>query len=379
MFIRLLHAVLLKQLNESNKIVMLYGPRQTGKTTLLKLLVEKFKGAVSWANGDLKNIQEAFSSQNLERLKEMVDDADLLIIDEAQNIPNIGINLKILYDEIPDLKIIATGSSSIELANVTKEALTGRTATFRLYPLSLEELRTQYSVFDLKQQLPGFLVYGLYPEVVMLTGISAKRQHLQEIVSGYLYKDILQLANIRHSDKIHRLLQLLAFQIGSLVSVNELAQKLSLNHETVNNYLDLLENGFIIQRLSGLSNNPRNEISKMDKFYFTDVGIRNAVIENFSDVTLRNDIGALWENFIFIERQKFLSNHGMHGKSYFWRRYSGAEINLIEQRDGLYHAFEIKWQVKNAKIPASFKQDYQDSTFQVINRENFPSFVMKNP
>jgi len=373
---RILTTNILQQLQNSRKVIVLYGARQIGKTTLIKTLQKEYSGKCLLLNGDLKNVQDTLSSQDLETFKNTVDDNDLLIIDEAQNIPNIGINLKILFDEFPNLKIIATGSSSFELANTLKEPLTGRKTTLKMYPISLMELRKTNSIFELKAQLGSFLTYGMYPEILTLQGSNTKQQHLQELVSSYLYKDILALSNIKHSDKIHKLLQLLAHQVGSLVSVNELSNKLGLNHETINNYINLLEDGFIIQRLSGLSNNPRNEISKMDKIYFTDIGIRNAIIENYSPIDIRNDIGAIWENFIFMERQKYVSYNNIHGKNYFWRRYSGSEIDLIEMRDGMFHAFEIKWNKRKTSAPKSWLLDYPNSTFTEINQDNFTDYVL---
>jgi uncharacterized protein len=373
---RLAIDIIKNELSRHRKVIVMYGARQTGKTTLLKSLKESKK--TLWVNGDLQRNQDVLSRKDLTIIRELIDDNELLIIDEAQNIQDIGSVLKIIYDEIPEVQVIATGSSSLELASVTMEPLTGRSKTIHLYPVSIQELRQTMSVFDIKSELPLYLKYGMYPEILTLSGAKSKQAQLQELVTAYLYKDILQLSNIRHSDKIHKLLQLLAYQIGSLVSVNEISNTLGLNHETVNHYLDLLEKGFVIKRLSGLSNNPRKEISKMDKFYFIDVGVRNAIISNFSDIELRNDKGALWENFIFMERQKFLSYNNISCNSYFWRRYSGAEIDLIEQRDGLYHAFEIKWNAKKHKVPDSWVNTYPNHTFSVINSENFMEFVVKS-
>jgi predicted AAA+ superfamily ATPase len=371
---RLFANIIAKQLSVNNKVIVLYGARQIGKTTMLKSL--KTNKKTLWINGDLKRNQDILSQNDLTVIKDFIDDNELLIIDEAQNIPNIGLVLKILYDEFPNIQIIATGSSAIELASETKEPLTGRSKTFQMYPISLMELRKTKSIIDIKDELPMYLKYGMYPEILMLKGSESKQAHLQELVSAYLYKDILQLNNIKHSDKIYKLLQLLAYQIGSLVSIHEIANTLGINQETVNHYIDLLEKGFVIQRLSGLSNNPRKEISKMDKFYFVDVGIRNAIINNFNAIELRNDKGALWENFIYIERQKFLSYNEIVTRNYFWRRYSGAEIDLVEQKDGVFNAFEFKWLNKNTKVPKSWAEDYPNYTYNVVDTENFKDFVI---
>jgi uncharacterized protein len=371
---RLFANIITKQLSVNNKVIVLYGARQIGKTTLLKSL--KTNKKTLWINGDLKRNQDILSQNDLTVIKDFIDDNELLIIDEAQNIPNIGLVLKILYDEFPNIQIIATGSSAIELASETKEPLTGRSKTFQMYPISLMELRKTKSIIDIKDELPMYLKYGMYPEILMLKGSESKQAHLHELVSAYLYKDILQLNNIKHSDKIYKLLQLLAYQIGSLVSIHEIANTLGINQETVNHYIDLLEKGFVIQRLSGLSNNSRKEISKMDKFYFVDVGIRNAVINNFNDIELRNDKGAIWENFIFIERQKYLSYNEIVVRNYFWRRYSGAEIDLVEQKDGVFNAFEFKWLNKKTKVPKSWTEDYPNYTYNVVDTENFKDFVI---
>jgi predicted AAA+ superfamily ATPase len=363
-----------KQLKVNNKVLVLYGARQIGKTTMLKNLNSSLK--TLWINGDLKRNQEILSQNDIQVIKDFIDDNELLIIDEAQNIRDIGNVLKIIYDEFPQVKVIATGSSSLELANELKEPLTGRSKTLQMYPIAMMELRKTKSIIDLKDELFTYLNYGMYPEVLTLKGAESKKAHLMELVSAYLYKDVLQLNNIKHSDKIYKLLQLLAYQIGSLVSIHEIANALKINQETVNHYIDLLEKGFVIKRLSGLSNNPRKEISKMDKFYFIDVGIRNAIINNFSDIEIRNDKGALWENFIFMERQKYLSYKGITSQSYFWRRYSGSEIDLVEQRDGIFHAFEFKWKNKKTKVPASWEEDYPNNTYTCVDVDSFKNFVI---
>jgi uncharacterized protein len=373
MISRIIKDRIVQDLNTKHKIIVIYGPRQVGKTTLLKSLQKDYDGKSLWINADILTYHDVLSSRDINQLKNLVDNNRLLIIDEAQRISNIGINLKILFEEIEGINIIVTGSSSLELANATKETLTGRTITYHLYPIALSELRHSMSRFDIENNLEDYMLYGLYPEVLTLSGPSDKQNHLLQLTSSYLYRDVLELSNIRYSDKIHKLLQLLAYQVGSLVSTQELANTLQLNHETVNSYINLLEQGFIIQRLSGLSNNPRKEISKMDKFYFYDVGIRNALIQDFRPLTLRNDVGMIWENFVVMERIKYLSYNNIYGKNYFWRRYSGAEIDWVEQRDDQYHAFEIKWN-KNARktsIPKSWQEDYPNHVFNVLNRDTF--------
>ena len=364
------------QLKANSKIILLLGPRQVGKTTLLAELAREMDDDILWINADLKKYHQALSSQDLNAINELLGNYKFVIIDEAQNIPNIGINLKIIYDELSDVKVIATGSSSLELSGKTKEALTGRSRTFRLFSISIDELlRTKQTPLDIIESLPVYLTFGMYPEVLTTKGAENKKAHLQELVSAYLYKDVLQLSNIKYSDKIHKLLQLLAYQIGNLVSIQEIAQALQMSHETVTAYIDLLEQGFIIQRLSGFSNNPRKEVSKMNKIYFTDVGIRNSLIENFSDIEIRNDIGSLWENFIFMERKKYLNYNSTQGKSYFWRTYSGVELDLIEQRDGKLYGYEIKWGGRKKRPPKKWLEHYENSSYDIINKENFLKFV----
>lgn len=367
--------IILDKIDLHKKIFILYGARQVGKTTLLKEVVRKVEINSIWVNGDRAAYQEFLSVRNLEKIKELIGGASLIIIDEAQNVPDIGVNLKLIHDELPHVKVLVTGSSVLELANKTSETLAGRTITRLLYPISVEELLIDSSKFEVKQNLAQHLTYGLYPEVLTTSGGEDKRELLQEIVNSYLYKDILMLSNIRNSSKIFKLLQLLAYQIGSLVSIHELAKNLELNHETVNNYIDLLEKGFIIKRISGYSKNPRKEISKMDKIYFLDLGIRNALINDFSEVQIRRDLGNLWENFVVIERMKYLEYHNIKSNIYFWKRYSGAEIDLVEERDGKLYGTEIKWRKSRKNPPQSWIQDYAEASYQCVNKDNYLQFI----
>ncbi len=254
--------------------------------------------------------RETLASQDLLKLRELIGDSDLLFIDEAQNVDNIGINLKILHDHFPELRIVVTGSSSFDLAHQIQEPLTGRTMTFRLYPIAVAELAQVFTRFDIRGQLEGYLLYGMYPEVLQLSGREAKIGHLYELASAYLCRDVLHLSGIKHSDKIHKLLKLLALQVGSLVSLHELGKLLGMSHETVGHYIDVLEKGFILFRLSGFSRNPRKEITKMNKIYFYDTGIRNVLTDNFNPLAYRPDTGALWENFLIAERCSASSGEG---------------------------------------------------------------------
>jgi predicted AAA+ superfamily ATPase len=274
------------------------------------------------------------------------------------------------------LQIIVTGSSSFDLANNIREPMTGRTRTFQLFPISIEELNLQKTAFVLKDELESYLLYGMYPEVIELTGKNQKMIHLQELTSAYLYKDILQLSNIKHSDKIHKLLRMLALQVGSLVSIHELAKSLEMSHETVNNYIDLLEKGFIVFRLSGFSRNPRKEITKMNKIYFYDLGVRNMLIDNFNSLTLRQDVGQLWENFLIAERKKKLAYAFSFANTYFWRTYAGAELDYVEETGGQLLGFEFKYKPKKVKAPKAWLDTYDNASFQQINRENFLTFLL---
>ncbi|MEZ4988508.1 MAG: ATP-binding protein [Saprospiraceae bacterium] len=363
-------------LAERRKIIVLYGPRQVGKTTLVQEILRENPYKRLIINADLVKYRETLSSQDLSKMMELIGDNELIFIDEAQNIPNIGINLKILHDSLPNLQIIVTGSSSFELANQVQEPLTGRTMTFRLYPISIGELRNNLTPFDIKDQLESYLRYGMYPEVLQLPTPEAKMAHLQELASAYLYKDVLQLSGIKHADKIHKLLKLLALQVGSLVSLHELGKSLGMSHETVGHYIDLLEKGFILFRLSGYSRNPRKEITKMSKIYFYDTGIRNVLTDNFNNLDYRTDTGALWENFLIAERRKKIEYQRLYGSTYFWRTYAGAELDYIEERNGQLEGYEFKWKAKKRKAPSSWSGDYPDATYSCIDRDNFLAFVV---
>jgi predicted AAA+ superfamily ATPase len=374
---RTLEEPILKALTESKKVIILFGARQVGKTTLSNKLLSGIDGRHLIINGDEIKYTELLSSRDFLKMKLLLDGYDLLFIDEAQRIPEIGINLKIIIDNMPELKILVTGSSSFDLANQTKEPLTGRSSTFRLNPFSLEELRTTTNLFELQQSLEAFMIYGLYPDIVKYNNAADKEKYLLELTSSYLYKDVLELSSIRNSAKIHQLLRLIAFQIGSEVSLNEIAGSIGMNQETVAHYIDLLEKSFVLFRLGGFSRNLRKEISKRDKIYFWDLGVRNSLIQNFAPLSLRTDTGALWENFIIAERLKYLRNNGITAASFFWRTYTGGEIDYIEERNGQLHAFEIKFSKARKKAPQSWIDNY-GSNFSYITRENFWEFTMES-
>jgi len=367
---------ILNKLKTKNKVIVLYGARQLGKTTLCKNIIEKSNYKTIQINADQGKYIDVLSSKDLNKLKALVYGYEMLFIDEAQRIPDLGVNIKLLHDEIPELKILITGSSSIDIANSINESLTGRKFVYELFPLSLEELMYNKNRFELNDGINDILVFGSYPEVYTTINTEEKKELLHEISTSYLYKDILELTNIKYNKKIRDLLKLLAFQIGSLVSILELSKTLGINRETVEYYIQLLEKSFVIYRLSSFSRNLRKEIRKQDKFYFYDLGIRNAVIGNLAYIENRNDIGALWENFIIMERIKFLRNHNINADHYFWRTYTGAELDYIEQKDGKLSGIEIKYSKNKVREPKTWLSTYDNASFKLINKDNYLDFVL---
>lgn len=360
---------------EPNKAVIIYGPRRVGKTTLLKQILEKTKLKYKLLNGDFLNVQEVLSSQNLTRLSELVDGYDLLVVDEAQRIPNVGLGFKILVDNIPNIRIITTSSASFSLAGQVGEPLVGRQWSFQLYPISQSELMTQHNQFELKQNQDTYLIYGSYPEIIENKSTEQKRQLLNEIVQSYLLKDILELEQVKGAKVLLDLLRLLAFQIGSEVSLTELGKQLGLDYKTVRRYLDLFEKSYIIYNLRGYSRNLRKEIYKKSKYYFYDNGIRNSLISNFNPFNQRNDVGQLWENFVVMERLKKQAYEPIFANNYFWRTWDKKEIDWVEEREGKLFAWEIKYREQKIKRPTEFLQTYPNGKFNVINRDNYLEFV----
>ncbi len=372
---RIIQSRLSEKINDGKKILVLYGARQVGKTTLITNLLKNFSGKKLIVNADEKKYVDLFSSRDFEKMNLLVSGYDLLFIDEAQRIPDIGINLKILHDRLPELRIIVTGSSSFELANKIKEPLTGRTWSFQLFPISFQEISLDSNVFETDQRLEELLIYGSYPEVFKYKNHDDKIDYLNEVGNSYLYRDIFDLSTIRNSSKIYDLLRLLALQIGSEVSLSELGCNVGLTKETIKTYLDLLEKSFVIFRLPGFSRNLRKEITKMDKIYFCDLGIRNMIIDQFQSIKMRNDTGALWENFLISERIKFHFYNNKKIKKYFWRTYSQSEVDLVEVEGTNLHAFEFKWGKKNIKCPAAWRKNYPKTSFKCINCENYMDFI----
>jgi len=360
----------------AGKVLVIYGPRRIGKTTLLKEYLSGYQGKYKLDSGDNILTQQVLSSQNFSDITDYVSGYDLIAIDEAQQIPNIGMGLKIIVDQNPKIKVIATGSSSFDLANKIGEPLTGRKTTLTLYPIAqMELLGEKYNKRELKEKIEDFLVFGSYPEVVLTESKEDKIKILNEIVGSYLFKDILALENIKNPNALIKLLKLIAFQIGKPISVNELATQLGINSRTVEKYLNLLEKTFVIKAVGSFSRNLRKEISKKNKYYFYDNGIRNAIIGQFNDTENRNDIGEIWENFVIIERIKRNSYKGNYFNCYFWRTYDGKEIDWIEEGDGKVFAYEIKWKKDNCNFPEDFTAFYPKSKNEIINNENYLDFI----
>lgn len=358
-----------------NKALIIYGPRQVGKTTLLNGFLSKTSLKYRLDSGDNIKISTILSSRDFDKIKEYSFGYNLIAIDEAQKIPHIGEAIKIIIDQIPDIYVIATGSSSFELAGQIGEPLTGRKNTLILYPISQIELKIDKNDYDLKNDLNNFLIYGTYPEVITAQSRKEKIQIVEELFHSYLLKDILQLDKVKSSKVLLDLLRLLAFQVGNEVSLSELGRQLSIDYKTVARYLDLFEKAFVVYNLRGFSKNLRSEITKKSKYYFYDTGIRNAIISNFNDLELRNDVGALWENFIMIERLKRNSYRQEYTNSYFWRTWEQKEIDLIEEREGALFAYEFKGNAKKVKFPKEWKETYPQSICEVVNADNYLKFI----
>jgi len=362
--------------NLSNpKILLLYGPRQVGKTTVLKRLSKETDKRILWWNGDEPDIRADLKQATSSFLKNQLSNYDVLIIDEAQRIENIGLTSKLIYENIPEIKVIASGSSSFDLGNKINEPLTGRKQEFQLFPISAKELVNQDGERELNRLLKTRLIFGSYPEVIMNPG--NEREIVLSLADSYLYKDILTWENIQKPAKLEKLIQALAFQLGSEVSINELSQLTGLDNHTVERYIQLLEKSFVIFQLHAFSRNLRNELKKSRKIYFYDNGIRNAVINQFAPFELRQDMGALWENYLVSERMKKMSYNREYVKNYFWRTFAGQEIDFIEEVDGKISAFEFKWNPKaKPKFSKSFTNEYSPEVTQVVNSENYTDFIL---
>ena len=361
---------------QQGKVLIMFGARQVGKTTLVKLFLEQSDLNHQFYTGDDLSFSADFAKCELRIIEQMVSGIDLLVIDEAQKIENIGTALKLVVDHFPDKYVIVTGSSSFDLANLTEEPLTGRKNVITLYPIGLQELNRITTPYELNKHIEQFLIYGSYPEVVTLKNIDEKENRITEIKSSYLIKDILEFQKLKRPQVILDLLKLIAFQIGNQVSTVELGKQLGLDNKTVQRYLDLLEKSFVLIPLGGFSRNLRKEVSKMKMYYFMDLGIRNAVIANFNALNLRNDVGELWENFMMIERMKRNSYMGQTANYYYWRTYDQKEIDLIEESGGTLKGFEFKWNPnRKVKSPEEWLNTYENAEFEVITKENYQTFL----
>jgi predicted AAA+ superfamily ATPase len=365
---------LLNRLINKKKISVIYGARQTGKTTISNQIIELSNLKTLSINSDLYDYFDYFEKPNLQDLKGLLSGYELLYIDEAQEFPNIGKILKIIYDEFKEIKVLVTGSSSFSLSSAISEPLTGRKTEYILFPFSIQEIKQKKNIAELKGTVKKILIYGSYPDVFLEDNFTDKQESLLEVTRSYLYKDLLALASIKYPHKLKQITKLLAYQIGSPVSVNELAKNTSLSSETVERYLDLLEKSFVIFRLSSFTSNMRKTIRKQDKFYFYDLGVRNAIIENFKDIEQRNDKGQLWENFVILEMRKKINNNRELASQYFWRTYDGAEIDLIEQRQEKIYAYEIKYNKIKKNPPKSWSDNFKDYSFDTITINNFHKF-----
>jgi len=366
----------LHQLITPGKVVVIYGARRVGKTTLLKKYLEKEGSTdVLFVTGDDIVARQYLESQSVNILKDFIGKHSLLVVDEAQYVEKIGLNLKLIVDHIENIRVIATGSSSFDLAKDVGEPLTGRKFVLKLYPLAQMEISKIEKRHETEANLESRLIYGSYPEIITSSDNTFREEYLREIISSYLFKDILALEGIRYANKLVRLLQLLAFQIGKAVSMKELGNQLEMSKNTVERYIDLLEKVFVIYRLGGFSRNLRKEITKSHRFYFMDNGIRNAVIGNFNPIALRNDLEELWENYIITERFKRQEYLRTATNSHFWRTYDKKEIDLVEEQKGQLSAYEIKWKNVPVRVPKDWNTHYPDADFTVIHRENYLKFI----
>lgn len=374
---RTLYSSIKKTLLAEPKVIILYGPRQSGKTTLIKSLISELNQDYLFFDGDDLYSQEIFSKPYLDNLERIIGNKKFLLIDEAQRIENIGLTLKLIYDNL-NIPILASGSSSFDLANKLSESLVGRTSTFLLYPLSFAEIHANLAPASFfKEKLAEFLRFGLYPKTFTLTGEEEKQNYLNEVINNYLYKDLLSFEGVRKPKKAVDLLTLLALQVGQEVSVAELSRNLAISRPAVENYLDVLEKMFVIKNLRGLSRNLRKEVYKNSKYYFFDLGIRNALIRNFNPLNLRDDVGAMFENFCFMERIKLLQNNSILFNNYFWRTYDQKEIDYVEEREGRLFGFEFKWNPKAYFGPIQeFLKTYPQSSLKKIDQENCLPFFL---
>lgn len=358
------------------KALVILGPRRVGKTTLIDQYLSQTKYRYKLDTGDNIETQQVLGSQDFEKIFKYVQGYELIVIDEAQQIPNIGMGLKIIVDHRPEACVVVTGSSSFDLAGQLGEPLTGRKRTLTLYPVAqLELLGHPYTPYELKREIPERIVFGNYPQIIAANNNDERRALLEEITRSYLFKDILSFERVKNSKLLTDLLRLIAFQIGSEVSLTELGNQLQINYKTVARYLDLFEKSFILYNLRGFSRNLRKEITKKSKYYFYDTGIRNAIIANFNPLEIRNDIGALWENFVISERLKKQEYHSVYANNYFWRTWDQQEVDWVEERDGKAYGYEITWSNKQKKKePKNWQKAWVDTSYETITQQNYLDF-----
>jgi predicted AAA+ superfamily ATPase len=367
---RILKTTLIEQFN-SGKAIVLIGPRQVGKSTLIREILKQQE--YLFLDGDDFKVQQQLIEPNTNYLKRLIGDKKIVFIDEAQRIKNIGITSKIIIDQFKEVQLILSGSSAFELNNEINEPLTGRKWEYNLYPISFQELEQTIGFSEVSKQLEQRIIYGMYPDA--LNYIGKEKEVLENLINSYLYKDILMLSGIKKADVLQKLTQALALQIGNEVSYNELSQLIGVNKETISSYIDLLEKAYVLFRVNPFSRNLRNEIKTNRKIYFYDTGLRNALISNFNQLELRQDKGALWENFLISERLKHLKYHKLYTKTYFWRTAQQQEIDWIEEIDGKITAYEFKWKSKKkVKFPQKFIEAYQ-AKVKVIDTDNYYEFI----
>jgi len=372
---RILENQLIKSLIPQ-KVVILLGPRRVGKTVLIKQVIEKLQEPYLLLNGEDFSVVEILSRRSVQHYKNLLGDKRVLLIDEAQKIPEIGKVLKLMVDEITGIRILVTGSSAFDIDKYTGEPLTGRKKTLNLYPLSEAEYNQIETLIEKRDNLRERLIYGNYPELIHIKDRADKSDYLREIVNSYLLKDILAYENIKSSDKILSLLRLIAFQMGGEVSYQELGKQLSMSKNTVEKYLDLLSKVYVIHKVGGFSRNLRKEVTKSSKWYFYDNGLRNLIIANLNPIELRNDMGQLWENYIISERLKYQQYNRRIVNNYFWRTYDQQEIDWVEERGGKLYGYEFKWNAsKKVKVPKGWATNYQESEFKVIHPENYLDWI----
>jgi predicted AAA+ superfamily ATPase len=360
---------------EPNKAILIFGARRVGKTILIRQLLKNFTGKTMLLNGEDYDTLALLENQSVANYRHLLEGVDLLAIDEAQNIPKIGSKLKLIIDEIAGIRVIASGSSSFDLLNKAGEPLVGRSTQFHLPPFSQKEIAQIENALETKQNLESRLLYGSYPEVVTMDGFERKTDYLKDIVGAYLLKDILAIDGLKNSSKMKELLRLIAFQLGNEVSYDELGKQLGMSKNTVEKYLDLLSKVFVVYRLGAYARNLRKEVTKAGKWYFYDNGIRNAIIGKFSPLSIRQDVGALWENYLISERIKANYNEGLGREFYFWRTYDRQEIDLIEESSDSLTALEFKWGNTKSNIPNIFKATYPTAVFNVVSRENYLNYI----